>query len=335
MTKIPTANIDAFLHRPDRNYRVILLYGPNTGLLSHRLKNLKHVMLGENPSPFACEDVLYEEVKELRNLHDRLSSMGLGCSHKWLVIRDMPASVPADHRKALGSVSEDVTVLLVAGELTPQSSLRQWAEKDKTVAVIPAYKEDMQDVHRHIQQFARESRLQMTQEVQRELASRIGGDYAYTAQSLGRLRLYLGERTHVTIDDIYACFREPGEVTLDQCCAAFAMRKHGDLVRLWDQLMLEGVAVIAVLRSLYRYISRLRDMHQMMRVGGKTEDQAMAALKPPVFFKQKNQMRSDMKLWSLERCHAMLAEIAAKEAETKEGHLRDVPLAIRQWLSRV
>ena len=53
MTALRAGDIDRFLARPDPRRPIVLIYGPDSGLVSERVATVMRAALGENADPFA------------------------------------------------------------------------------------------------------------------------------------------------------------------------------------------------------------------------------------------------------------------------------------------
>lgn len=95
---------------------------------------------------------------------------------------------------------------------------------------------------------------------------------------------------------------------------------EGDAARvdhLVERLAAEGVAVTPVLRAVQRHFGRLH-LAAARIAAGDAPDKAMAALRPPVFFKRQPSMRAQLRRWSLDRLGEALDRLLDTEAATRQ-----------------
>ena len=80
----------------------------------------------------------------------------------------------------------------------------------------------------------------------------------------------------------------------------------------------EGASPIAILRAVIRHFQRLHLAAGHLGAG-KSPDQAMAALKPPVFFKARDAFRAQLRRWPIDRLARALDMLTEAELDCKSS----------------
>ncbi len=105
-------------------------------------------------------------------------------------------------------------------------------------------------------------------------------------------------------------------MTLDDLAFAAA---SGDLVqvtRLIDRIRQEGTTAVSILRVLAHHFQRLH-LASGLIAEGKSPEEAMKSLRPPVFFKQTNAFRTQCTRWTTGWLETTLDSIGQAEAACK------------------
>ena len=148
------------------------------------------------------------------------------------------------------------------------------------------------------------------------LIDHLGGDRRLTRAELGKLALYMGGPGRIGLDDVTACIGDTAALGLDDLALATADGDHAGAQRVLDRLLREGTHSVAMLRSVSRHFLRLH-LAAGHLAQGKSVDQAMAALKPPIIFKAADRFRRQLSRWPLDRLGKALDVLTEAEADCK------------------
>src|ERR1700741_3906215 len=143
--------IDAYLARPDAGRPIVLLYGPDAGLVRERADALLASAVDDPNDPFSLVKLDGDELSaEPSRLVDEAMTVPLFGGRRAIRIR---AGSPSLFHgvETLGEVSvEDCRIVIEAGELRPESPLRKACEKAKTAVAIGCYPDTERDLARLI-----------------------------------------------------------------------------------------------------------------------------------------------------------------------------------------
>jgi DNA polymerase-3 subunit delta len=125
----------------------------------------------------------------------------------------------------------------------------------------------------------------------------------------------------ITPDIVEACLSDGGEQDMDEAVTAAASGEANKLEKQMKRLQASGSAPVALLRAAQRHMLRLYEARAKMDAEGRSADDAMKSLRPPVFFKQEAAFRAQLRRWSplsLERALGMLLKA---EAQVKSSNM--------------
>jgi len=123
----------------------------------------------------------------------------------------------------------------------------------------------------------------------------------------------------VTLDDAIAAIGENNDKSLDDLAHAVAAGDIPGLCRLSDRLLAEGQIGFLLVRGVMRYLARLRELAAATQQG-QSLDSAIEAIRPPVFFKAKPQLKSHAPRWTVETVTEALARLQMLELDSKRFH---------------
>ena len=318
--KLGARDIEPFLKQPGKAAGA-LIYGLDGGLVRQRMAQLTDRFLGPNADPTATVELTSEQIKaDPALLSDELSAFSLMSPARVILVRDADDDVLEPLMDALTRRAPSNYVILYATDSLAGSKLRALAERSDEIAALPCYKDEGAGLESVIRDTLRGYGLRANAEVTRFLAAQLNGDRQIIINELEKLSLYLGDETEeVTLDDAIAAIGENNDKSLDDLAHAVAAGDLPGLCRLSDRLLAEGQIGFLLVRGVMRYLARLRELAVAVEQG-QSLDSAIEALRPPVFFKAKPQLKAHAPRWTAERVTEALARLQMLELDSKRFH---------------
>src|SRR6202158_2883600 len=135
--------IDAFLARPDPGRPIILLYGPDAGLVRERAEALLASAVDDPNDPFSLVKLDGDELSaEPSRLVDEAMTMPLFGGRRAIRVRAGSRSFASGIDALVDSPLKDCRIVIEAGELRPESPLRKVCERARTAVAIGCYPDD-------------------------------------------------------------------------------------------------------------------------------------------------------------------------------------------------
>ncbi len=320
--KIPVKDIESFIVNVPKEIRAVLLYGPDHGLIKLRVNAIRE-------SRFLAGELKYEQVKTRPSLIlDSLNSQSLfgeKLDKERLVLIECTGIGLVDPILSfMKAKNYQGLVVFYAGELGTDSGLRRFFEATPFAAAIPCYVDDQASVIRLIQQIFRQNKITCDGGLIPLITNYISlGDRALILSEVEKILLFLGnKKQHITQADLIDYLQPQGEVSFEKLCYKFSLRQVNDIDLLLNSLRNEGHNIVSIARMLIRHFNRLYQVRCLIEQG-RTEQQALDSLVPPVFFKQTNDFITSLKQWTKEQLFLMLKNLNSIELAAKQAPIVD------------
>jgi DNA polymerase III subunit delta len=323
--KLAAGKVEASLRRPDPAARGILVYGPDRGLVRERADGLCRLILGDPPDPFRLCELSPAMLKDDPvRLADEMASLSLSGGRRVVRLRDAADAAAGAVGQALKAAPDAALLVADAGDLGKRSALRTLFEAAGNAVAIPCYADDDASLRRLVAGMLADAGLSLAADASAYLVANLGGDRAMSRGEIEKLILYVGgagaggghaSRT-VSLDDVAACIGDSREASLDAVVMAAASGDVGALDRALDLAFASGMHPVSVLRAAARHVQRLHLVASLM-AQGKSAHEAMAALRPPVFYKLQDAVRAQLRAWPLARLAQALRLLIDAELDCK------------------
>jgi DNA polymerase-3 subunit delta len=219
-------DIDAFLARPDAARPIILLYGPDAGLVRERADALLASAVDDPNDPFSLVRLDGDELAaEPSRLVDEAMTVPLFGGRRAIRVRAGSRSFAGGVDALADSAVKDCRIVIEAGDLRAESPLRKACERAKTAVAIACYPDGERDLARLIDDELRLSNLRIASDARATLMALLGGDRQASRNELRKLALYAHGNGEVTLEDVMDVVADASELKIDPIVdGAFAGR---------------------------------------------------------------------------------------------------------------
>jgi DNA polymerase-3 subunit delta len=208
--------VDAFLARPDSGRPIILLYGPDAGLVRERADALMASAVDDPTDPFSLVRMDGDDLAaEPSRLVEEAMTVPLFGGRRAIRVRAGGKNFASGVDTLADSPLKDCRVVIEAGELRPESPLRKACERAKTAVAIACYPDGERDIARLIDDELRVANLRIAADARASLVALLGGDRQASRNELRKLTLYAHGSGEVTLDDVMAVVADASELKLD------------------------------------------------------------------------------------------------------------------------
>ena len=303
-----------------KTVRAVVLYGPNRMLIGEAIAVLqKNFFAGMEKNDFSIVTITPEQLKQNPTaLADEVASFGFFAAQKFIHLKNGDDVFVKPLQDALSLPQAGHFIVIEAGELTPKSVLRAWAEKAPDIACMACYMMEGAALQRFVQAQFQQQGARVSNDAALMIMDRMGNDLSALATLIPQLMDYAGTaQPQINLEHVEALLVDQSEQALESVTQAVADKNAAALDRALHNLDAGGTSMIAVLRVLQNYFYRLRSVQAALK-NGEALDGALMKLRPPVFFKMKAAFSRHLRAWPLPAIDTALQEFVQLEAACKK-----------------
>jgi len=317
--KIQGASIRRFIDKPDKAVRAVLLYGPNESFSHEAAQKLAAWAVGKSDDPYAVTKLGDDDIKkDSARLIDALSAQSLlgGPTVVWARITGKGADAAIVDALEGFERDEPLGYLIVeAGDLGSTAELVKKFTAAKNAAVIAFYEQTDAERAQHARAMAKDQGISFDRDAEDLFLSALPTDRGLATKEIEKLALYAhGLGRAITTADLEALMTDEGESALDAASLAAAQGKAAQAVEALARI--DALSGISALRALLRRLHQLREARLLID-GGMSPSDAIGKLRPPVFWKERDAVAAQARLWNGKKLNAAFDILWSAELRSK------------------
>lgn len=301
MVQKKSHEVDAWVAHPDPRIRIVLIYGPDRGLVSERaqLLAIKTGIPLEDPFCVARLDAGQIEQTPGRLLDEaRTLSMFANERLIWLRGAGSQKELAESIRLLVADPPARALILVEAGELKKTALLRTLVEAGSQSIALPCYPDDGRGLDILIDNELGEARLTITSEARQALKRLLGGDRLASRGELMKLALFCRGLRQIGIDDVKASIGDVAALSPDDAIEAVLIGNTGALDEAFSRIAGSGATPSMLLGAILRQFQALQLMRQAMDSGSRGAAAIVAAARPPIFFSRRKSVELALQRWT-------------------------------------
>lgn len=326
--------VDSFLARPTSSFPVVLLYGPDKGLVSERARRFAEASKLPLDDPFAVIRMEADEIEaDPAKLADEARTISMFGGQRLIWIKNAAGQKKlAEAIKLLATEPPQETFVLVeAGDLKKGAGLRSAVENASAGMALPCYSDDSRGIDGVIDDVLAEWKMQITLDGRQLLRASLGGDRLATRGELEKLCLYARGKERIDIDDVREAVGDVAGLSTDEVIDTVLA---GDLARFevsFDRVVKSGTAPFLVLNTAMRQFQQVQTLRHIADTERKSASVVVAAARPPIFFNRKKLIENAVSRWSGESLARVMERLQRAVLESRQNAGLAIPI-IRQCL---
>lgn len=317
MTILKGSDIDRFIAGPDPRRPIILVYGPDIGLVSERARAIAGKIATDLDDPFTVTRLDGDSLAgDPARLADEAGTLSMFGGRRLIWVRAGEKPIAAAVAPLLAAPPEGAAILIEAGDLKKTAPLRTDAERSAAAAVIPCYADGEAELKRLVVEEARQAGLQVEPAAVTLLTQILGGDRAASRAEIRKICLYCHGQNTITVADIEAVAGESLALGVDAIVDAALGGQPEELDRLLLRADGAGIAVAQIIAATTRHALGLHKARLAVESGTPARS-AVERFEPPVFFRRKVAVERQVGLWTAEKLHRIVVRLAEAGFETR------------------
>jgi len=274
------------------NYNFYLFYGENEGLKEELIKNLFEIKYLDKIHRYEEKEIL----ENTSNFFNTILTKSFFDNEKLIIINRATDKIKTVIEELIEKNPEDVQFILNSKNLEKKSNLRKLFEKKKSIICVPFYEDNNQTLNSIINQFFRNKKIPISQQLVNVLIERSRGDRKNLNNELAKIENFSLHKKNINLQEIIKLTNladNYGASELVDNCLAKNTRKT---VKILNENNYSDEDNIIIIRTLLSKLKRLAKIYEL--VDGKNNiENAISLFRPPIFWKDKPLVIEQIRAW--------------------------------------
>lgn len=298
MVALKANEVDRFLKQKEWNVPLILIYGPDIGLVSERAGVIIKVASGNKDDPFNqtrfnSSDLIGDKAR----LAEEVLTVPLFGEKRIVWLKDGNNSITDAVKMAVEANNDQALIVVEAGDLKKGASLRKFVESHKTAVAIPCYPDNARDLDRLIDEEIGLAKISISREARTSLHGLLGADRLASRGELKKLCLYAHEKQQIEVKDVEAVVGDASVLAMDSLVDSVILGNINEFDQTFNRLKASGTHASVIAGSMLKHLQWLQCARPELDKG-RSADQIIASAVPPIYFRRRPLVARQIPIWN-------------------------------------
>jgi DNA polymerase-3 subunit delta len=313
MVALKGGEIDAFVARPDAGRSIVLVFGPDSGLVRERADAIIRASVDDPKDPFSLARLEADDLGDNpQRIVEEANTIPLFGGRRAVWVKPGGRNIAAAIETLAASPPPDCRIVIEAGDLKRNAPLRALCEKSRAAVTIPCYADGERDLARLIDEELRAAALAIDSDARAALLPLLGGDRQASRSELQKLVLYARGKERVELADVLAVVADASTLVLDAIVDAALAGRTAALETELGKAATAGTSAGTVIFALARQIGILHRARLAIEEGGGPPPEIAY-----VHFSRKQAVDAALKAWTAARLARAMQQVAEAQLESR------------------
>ncbi len=296
------------------NLNLHLIYGNNEGFKQDIINNYYK-------KNYEGEVLKYDEQDILTNKDEFISSLlnkSLFETEKLIIISRGTDKLTTVINEVLDRKEIGTKIIIKSSNLEKKSKLRNLFEKEKNVICTPVYEDDSRSLNFIINNFLKDYKLSLSQEIKNILIERSNGDRINLKNELSKLKNLSFTKKKLSIEDVLKLSNLAENYSVFELSDNYLAKNSKKVSNILNENNYSSDDCILIIRTILNKSKRLLKIRNEVD-NNKNIDQVISTIKPPIFWKEKEIVKKQAQSWSTNEVKNIIFKINDLEALVKKN----------------
>jgi DNA polymerase III subunit delta len=334
MVAFKAAEVESFVARPDPDKPIVLVFGPDAGLVRERTAALVRASVDDPGDPFGLALLEGDTLAEMpERLVEEAHTVPLFGSRRAVLVKAGGRNFSPSVERLLGAPPGiDCRVIIEAGDLRRGAPLRTLCERAPIAAALPCYADSARDLARLIDEEMRRAGMAITPGARVSLVSLIGGDRCASRSEIEKLTLYALGKSTIDVPDVMAVVADATLPAVDSLVDAAFAGWPNEVESNFRKVKSSGISAGTIAAAGVRQAVALHAFRLGVESGTSIDDLFRRAA-PAIHFSRVKAVRAALETWTSNRLERVIAQLGDTSLEVRKNSKLADPIVQRALIS--
>ena len=271
-----------------------LFYGENEGYKNEAIEKIFNINISKNIYRYEEKEIL----DNFESFFESIQSKSFFEKEKLIIISRVSDKIKNIIEEIIEKNTEDIKIILNSGILEKKSKLRSLFEKNKNIICVPFYADSNQTLSKIINNFFREKKIIVSQEKINLLIDRCRGNRQNLRNELDKIDSFVKNKKNINIDQIMKLTNLAENYNVSELIDSYLAANFKKTINILNENNFSIEDCMLITRTLLVKSKRLYKLLVEIN-NNKSIEEAISSFNPPIFWKDKETVKQQIKNWSL------------------------------------
>ncbi len=214
---------------------------------------------------------------------------------------------------------KDITLILTAGLLEKKSKIRSFFEKQKNLIIIPFYEDNYQSLNLLTTNFLKEKNILLSTQNINLIIERCRGDRINLINELQKIESFSKNRKNIKVEDILKLTNLSEDFNASELVDNALAKNQKKTLYILNENNFVAEDTILIIRTFINKLKRLFKIQSEIKKYNKNIDEIISSFKPVIFWKEKDIVKKQINILTLEKLERLLAKVNNLELSIKKN----------------
>ena len=297
-----------------KNINYYLFYGENEGHKTEIINKIFNLSSLKNIYRYEEKEILDDS----ESFFNSIISKSFFENEKTIIISRVGDKIFNLIEEIINKNIDDIKIILNAGLLEKKSKLRNFFEKNKNTICIPFYADNNQTLNVLVSNFFREKKISISQQLINLLVERCRGSRQNLKNELNKIELFISNKKNINLDQIIKLTNLAENYNISELIDSCLAKNFKKTVNILNENNFSQEDCIIIIRTFLSKSKRLYELLLKLE-NNKNPEQAISSFKPPIFWKDKEIVKQQLKNWKLSNAENLIYQASELELTIKQN----------------
>ena len=287
-----------------KNKSFFLLYGENQGYKSQIIENKFKKNYSENIFFYDENEI----INNIDNFFSNLLTKSFFDNKKLIIINRATDKIKIIIEEIIEKKIEDIKILLNTGNLDKKSKLRSFFEKGEETICVPFYDDNNQTLSLMVNKFFKDQKIPISQQMINLIVGRCRGDRLNLTNELEKIKNFSQNKNKIEIKDLLKLTNLAENYDVSELIDSCLAKNKKKTINILNENNYSLEDCIIIIRTFLIKAKRLLKLTTDLN-NTKNIDTTISKFKPPIFWKDKEVVKIQIKKWSYKETEDLIFKI--------------------------
>ena len=302
-----------------QKYNYFLLYGENQGHKNEIIEKKFKKFYSENIYSYEENEILHSEEMFFNNI----LSKSFFEKKKLIIINRTTDKIKDIIEEIIEKKIEDLVLVLNASNLEKKSKIRSLFEKNNEIVCIPFYEDSNQTLSSIVSKFFQDNKIPLSQQSINLIVQRCRGDRQNLKNELEKIENFIKNKTTISSEDLLKLTNLAENYSVSELIDSCLSKNKKKTINILNENNYSLDDCILIIRTFLMKSKRLLKLSKEMK-NTNNIDGVISTFKPPIFWKDKEVVKQQMKNWSYKNIESLIFQINDTELLIKKNSTNSI-----------